>query len=442
MMKRSILPPAPVKGNGRFIYVSLSLAYYAILSWIYVYEISLYWEYMGFKGQYSNSGFALSFSLVLALSIIVPLKNDTRSILITTMSFLFFIPSIIYISFPFVSVYHLTSIVVLFTSILLFSSINFRLPEARFFSENAVLSVTIFLILLAVAMQASYGGLRNFNLDIERVYEFRREDANALPDFFGYVYSNIVGALVPVGIILSQKYNRNFITFLVVALTIILFGMTHHKSILFAPIGIYIFYKSISMINPTKIIPFSFLFVISVCLGDIFYNQFILSINEPSYIASLIARRTLLVPSMLDGLYIEFFDNNVKYYWSNSKILSWALGNPYEIAAPFIIGYEYFYDMDTSANTGVIGSGFSNAGLMGVVIYSILSGLFLSLLNNYGRMLGHTFVSSASVVIFFMIMSTTDLVTAVLSHGLLLLIILLTILPQGKGENGARKGLA
>lgn len=442
MIQKSIPYNATAKENVRYLYVSFVLIYYAILTWIYIYEISLYWEYMGFKGHYSNMGLSLSIFLVLALAIVSPINRDTRSILIMTMSFLFFIPAIVYISFSFFSIYHLISIIILFISLLLFSSIEFRLPESKSFSENFILFGTVSLIVLAVVMQAAYGGLRNFNLDIERVYEFRREDADSLPDFFGYVYSNIVGALVPVGIILSQKYKRNLITLLVVILTVILFGMTHHKSIIFAPFGIYLFYKSINIINPSKIIPISFLFILFICAADILYNQIFIYINEPSYITSLIARRTLLVPSMLDGLYIEFFHDNVKYYWSTSKIMSWALGNPYDMTAPFIIGYEYFYDLDTSANTGVIGSGFSNAGLMGVGIYSILSGLLLSLLNSFGKILGHTFVSSASVVIFFTIMSTTDLVTAVLSHGLLLLIVLLAILPQGKGENGVHKGLA
>jgi hypothetical protein len=144
---------------------------------------------------------------------------------------------------------------------------------------------------------------------------------------------------------------------------------------------------------------------------------------------------------MLDGIYIEFFKENVKYYWSFSKIMSWAIDSHYEAPAPFVIGYEYFLDMDMSANTGVIGSGFSNAGFLGVSAYSVIMGLMLSLLNSYGKVIGHVFVASSSVVIFFTIISTTDLSTAVLSHGLLLLVIFLAIMPQDPNRNGADKGL-
>jgi hypothetical protein len=54
---------------------------------------------------------------------------------------------------------------------------------------------------------------------------------------------------------------------------------------------------------------------------------------------------------------------------------------PYDLPSPRVIGYFYYNNERTAANTGWVASGFGNAGLVGVVIYSILLGLLISYLN-------------------------------------------------------------
>lgn len=437
-----IRPVARAKRSGRSSYVALSLAYCAILSWMYINEISVFWAYMGFNGEYNTLKMATSFSLVFLVSAISPVNFDVRSILIATMNFMFIIPSIVFLSYTNGLLYHYISIFILFFFVLGLSSINLSINKIGTISENAVLYIIVGALVLSVTVQAYYGGLSNFNLDIERVYEFRRESAQALPDFFGYLYSNVTGALAPLGILLSQKYKKHHITVLILFLTVILFGITHHKSVLFAPAAVYLFYVALNMGKSVNILVFSISGLVLICLLDVIYIRFAMSEYEASYISSLVVRRLLLVPPMLDGLYIEFFSSNVKYYWSSSKIFSWATSSYYDYSAPFIIGYEYFLDLDTSANTGIVGSGFSNAGLVGVSLYSFILGLIVSLLNNYGKVIGHTFVSSASAIVFFTVLSSTDLVTATLTHGLLLLIIFIAILPHQPNQNSVGKGSA
>ena len=103
--------------------------------------------------------------------------------------------------------------------------------------------------------------------------------------------------------------------------------------------------------------------------------------------------------------------------------------NPHGVTAPFLIGEEYFGDTDTSANAGMIGSGYANAGLIGVAVYAALIGLLISVLNAYGRRIGHAFVTAASLSTIFNVVTSTDLVTAILTHGLLLLLLLLALFP-------------
>lgn len=80
-----------------------------------------------------------------------------------------------------------------------------------------------------------------------------------------------------------------------------------------------------------------------------------------------------------------------------------------------------------SANTGAIGSGYANAGLVGVALYSIAIGLLVGVLNAYGSRIGHAAVAAVSFVIVFYIVTTTDFTAALLTHGLLLLLIILSL---------------
>ena len=97
------------------------------------------------------------------------------------------------------------------------------------------------------------------------------------------------------------------------------------------------------------------------------------------------------------------------------------------MTAPFVIGSEYFSDPEMSANAGAIGSGFANAGLFGVALYSLSIGVLIGVLNVYGKRIGHATVAAVSFVVVFYVVTTTDLVTAFLTHGLLLLLIVLAL---------------
>lgn len=408
---------------------ALSAAYCALLSWIYLREISIHWQYMGFNGEYSFNALLISFGLVALISAAIPNQADTRASIIATMNYIFFIPAIVYMAYSPVSMTHYVAFGILVFSIFFFSAIPIEPFTLTPLSPKNILVIVFGAILIAIGVQAAFGGLRNFNLDIERVYEFRREAAEELPAIFGYVYSNVSSALVPLALVLSFTFRRYWLIGLALLSSVILFGMSHHKSVVFAPPSIVLLYLFFSRMRSTALIGWVFMAVPIVCILERLYLWTIVGSSEAAYINSLIIRRVLFTPPLLDSLFIEYFSANAKYYWSASTIGSWLSSNQYGISAPFLIGYEYFADTDMSANTGVIGSGFSNAGLLGVALYSAGVGLLIALFNAYGRRIGHAFVTAASLVTIFNVVTTTDLLTAILTHGLLLLILLLALFP-------------
>lgn len=140
-----------------------------------------------------------------------------------------------------------------------------------------------------------------------------------------------------------------------------------------------------------------------------------------------------MVPAMLNYFYIDFFSNNPPVFWSGSRISLGLLDYPYELAVPNLIGDAFLSNPKNSANTGYIGSGFSQAGILGVVLYSIGVGFVISLFNALGEKLGHAIVVAAvSAQIVTMVLSA-DFLTMFLTHGLLVSIVcLLAVRPDGE----------
>jgi hypothetical protein len=221
--------------------------------------------------------------------------------------------------------------------------------------------------------------------------------------------------------------GRGNIVFFLVLSSVMIFALTSNKAPILYPLIVIFIYKISDGLN------FLRYFIFSAILMTVFscIDFWLLSMNSDSYyglFGSFIGRRALIVPSELNHHYYDFFDLNPMYYWADSKISLGLLESPYSLSAPFLIGEAIFGRQLASANTGWIGSGFANAGYLGVIIYSILVGVYFSILNSYERRLGFRVIVSLFVLPTMTLITSADLITMLLTHGLLLSIMLLLVM--------------
>lgn len=405
----------------------LSVLYAAGLSWLLLHEIVPVWHYMNYAGEFSVPGIAAALCASAYLGASVPRGLTARTMIVTSLNYLFFVPSAVYISLSNPSVYHVISFVFIFIGVYYVSGIRslwFTIAPVR---QNTIFALIFALIVSAVATQAAFGGLRHFSLDIEKVYEFRTIAAEEVPSIFGYIFSSVTNVLVPLALALSLRFRRYVLAALIVAFTVVLFGMTHHKSVLFTPFVVLLLYLFFANARSPYLIGGAFLAIPVIAIAEVVYTWYFVGDEGVAYFTSLVVRRVLFTPPMLDSLFVDFFSQNPVYYWSTSRLGAWALESPYGVTAPFMIGIEYFSDPLMSANAGAIGSGFSNARLFGVALYSLFIGVLIGVLNVYGKRIGHATVAAVSFIIVFYVVTTTDLVTAFLTHGLLLLLVVLAL---------------
>jgi hypothetical protein len=313
-----------------------------------------------------------------------------------------------------------------------FSSLKLPALAVASLPPRSLLRLSTAVLLSGVGLYVIFGGLADFNLNLERVYEFRAESADRLPVIFGYFYSNLASAVIPLSVILALMLKSRVAALFVVALSIMLFGLTHHKSVFFAPFIAVIFFWFFRSESPITKVGVFFSLLCAISIVEILIIGQIAEGEIPPIYSSYFIRRSLLVPALADRAYVEFFANNPYLFWSQSKLTFGLVNSPYESTVPFLIGREYFGDAELAANAGFIGSGYANAGIIGVLFYGLIVGLVIGSINAFGRRIGHGVVASVCLLPVMTMVTSTDVLTAVLSHGVLLLLIFLSVAGKAK----------
>lgn len=415
----------------------LSIIYVLMLVWIYDVEFTVFWTYMRFSGQFDLVVLLTALGGTILLSLILPVDRSARSYLVQLLHYFFFIPSVVYLSYNQIHADYVFALAMSAVLIYFGSALPVRVFAAPGFTRKALLAGIAIVISITLLFYALFGGLERFNLNLEAVYQFRRETAEELPEFLGYVFSNVSNVLIPASIVLAI-YMRSFALAVVgVAAGTALFGMTHHKTVLFVALMVFGFFWLLDRSRRPYVVALVPITLVLICTLEILYQTYIAQERHVGLVTSYIVRRALLVPPVLDVASVELFSQVPQYFWSTSRLSMGLVSNPHGVSAPFLMGSYFFSDADMSANPGNIGSGYSQAGLVGVVIYSALTGLLISFVNKIGKRIGHSIAAAISIPTVVLIVTSTDLTTALLTHGLAALILILSVLPRKQSDTPA-----
>ncbi|SBV32775.1 membrane protein of unknown function [uncultured Sphingopyxis sp.] len=420
------------KGWMIFLYILLFGLYIAS----YRYYLAPYWGYMGFVDAFNPYKLMTSLAVIASFAWFTPRTFSVRAFFLNLSLTVYLLPSLAIYTYADRPTSALLIITLAFAVVYATSAISIPRFSLATVPAKPLMWLLAALTVWLLVFSYVFGGFQNFNLDITRVYEFRREAAEDLPGVFGYLISVFSKVIIPVGVILSLRYRIYIFTGIFFFMTVMLFGFTSHKSILFGPFvvtGLYIFlsrYNRYSVILYVLIIMLTFGVIGEIYLGATGSG------GGLGWYNTLLIRRVLMVPSLLDYYYLEFFSGSPKYYWSSSFITFGLVPDYYGIPAPKIIGEVYFFDADMSANTGFIGSGFSQAGLVGVIAYALGVGTIFAIFQSYGRYLGPSFVAPAMMGQVLTMVRSSDFLTTFLTHGLLVSLVLLVIIssPEESGK--------
>ena len=145
-------------------------------------------------------------------------------------------------------------------------------------------------------------------------------------------------------------------------------------------------------------------------------------------LVDVLVRRALIVPGMLSGYYIEYFNINGFALYSQN-FLSSVVETKYTTAPAYVIGQEYFGRPDLRANVNFLADSYGNIGGLGVLFNSIVLGVILLCFNvlSKGKDLKVIIPSLCGVAWSF---SESPFVTSLFTHGVVFALLIVAIIPK------------
>jgi len=281
--------------------------------------------------------------------------------------------------------------------------------------------------ILGIIMQ---GGLAYFNLDLQKVYEFRVNAAENLPGIAGYLTPLVSNILLPFILVLGVSQRKWIIACLAILGSVMMFALASHKSALFYPLIVAAIYFIVR--SEKRIIPMllgSYVLFVMISLFPFFLEK-IRSLEQTPFsilAGSLGFRRGYFVPAFLNFAYYDFFSTHQYTMWAESKLTLGLVDYPYNLTATHLIGYQFFGNIDMGANTGWLGSGYMHLGFLGMVLYAFIIGLLLSLCDMLAKSKDHCIVVAVLSIPFLALFTSSDLPTVMLTHGFLFALLLVWI---------------
>ena len=423
-----IVPNRYLLWNSRILFYAFIIIFRILLDISYSLIISVNFQSVGFEFSYSWFNYLVSWVVFLASLFLI---NDR----LIKVSDYFFSTAVLGVLIPLCVLYGLDSQrgqFPLLITFLVFFIINIiiRLKAFSFKSLPTVngggllvIFVSSFFVLFSILWYMNSGV--SFNLDLSRVYEYRKENEGlAMKGIFAYLINWTYLIFNITLLAFSLMYRKFFLMLIVIGIQIYFFAASAHKTVLFIPILIIGLWYYVRRTNSLVFLPIILSFIVVFSISTYY-------LYEDLWASSILIRRVFLVPANLTYLYFDFFKENPYIFWSNS-VLSSFLTYPYDVSLSSVIGLNSI-NSDTGANNGFISTGYAHAGLFGVFLYTFIVAFLLRFLNDITKDLLPVWFATALVMMpmrSFLISS--DLLTTFFTHGLIVSLIIIFLVRTKK----------
>jgi hypothetical protein len=301
-----------------------------------------------------------------------------------------------------------------------------RLPAARFPAELFWTALIIASVAISIAVISRFG--MNFRLPSLRaeIYEVRHEYHDAVGgSLLVYFIMFQAKVLAPLFVISGLHSRKPALVALGISSQLLIFVNAGVKTVLFSSffiIGLYFVLK----FSRRKLFLSIGLVLISVIGGARIADK--LLDEEGIYFSSIFVRRLILTPGLLSGYYVDFFSVNPKANYGHS-VLEGYVDYPYMTTPARLIASEYFDTEVTNSNANFWADGFSNFGLPGVVLATVVLGIVLWIYDSIAMDVDQR-VATLLLAMPSMALVNSAIFTVLLTHGLIFAMILLHSMPR------------
>ena len=344
--------------TSKVLSVALAATYCMLLIFLYRTQVFHYYAYSGFEWNPNALSVTIGAALIFSLSVMIPINPSARSAFIFLACYMHFFPSILYFAFASGNYSYLSLLLCGVGSFFIFSQAPVKRVVSNSLLWSQVMWISLFISMLTLSLLVAFLGVGNFNLNFNEIYEFRASTRESLPSMLGYLRPITTKVFLPVFVILAFSTGKLSLKVVSIVLIFAFFALTNHKGVVGSTVVAIVLYYSLRSARNLNYLAMLFVTLLLLCIAEILISQLVFGYYGPGQLASMVARRTLFVPPLLDLIYMEFFQGESFTYWSQSKVGLGIVPRVYDLNAPFLIGFEVFGRETLAANTGFIGSGF------------------------------------------------------------------------------------
>ena len=398
--------------------VALSLAYKSLLDISYLSII--YGKFDIYSLQLNPLKIILGYLIVAVLSpTLSPRWSRPSEVFYSILFYSILVPTLVIFGMADEETMFSLAVVGVFVVVRFFSSLKFlKMTNVRASRTLAIMLLTIISAGI-IGLLIQNGGLRFFNLNILRVYEFREQSravvGSGILTYLNFWLSKVI---LPTLLAVCLLHRRYILALLVLGIGVLAFGIMAHKIILAILVLVVALWVLSSFGRPGLLLGLGFVgLVLGPSLwywatGDIVW-------------ASLAIRRALFTPALLNFAYYDVFVDQPFIALSNS-ILSGLITYPYDVPPPFVVSNYLLGHTQTSMNNGFVATGYMHFGYGGMIIFGAIVGLVLWLADSIAyKRLPWWFAASVIAGPMVSVITSADLTTSFLTHGLLPAMIIL-----------------
>lgn len=422
-----------------------------LIDLIYFNSISQRFSYEGYANARTPETAAASWILLIVSYLFMHriLANDTErnsNIIVTVLYFVSFIPFTTCISAGMISTGFMIYNTVYWLALLFFQTVSetaeikpFARIRAGGISSRDINIAAIGMLSLMVIIFISwkYTGFR-LTVNLLSVYDLRAEARGyAFPKALSYLFAWVL-AVNPVLLGLSLIRKKWAMALMFFAAQMLCFGVNGLKTTFFMPfVVIFVILFSAYGVYPNikKVIICGLCAVMILAIAETM-------IAQTTNITDIVVRRVFFVPNNLGERYYDFFSNNPPDYFRSSFLRHFGFSSPYTADGSkgftYIIGALYFGKPQMNCNNGLSSDALANLGIFGCLIMPLALIIVLRIFDRSTVNVSTLISITPALFITYNLISTT-LTTVLLTHGVIILIIMMAIIGNETDDEDIRQ---
>jgi hypothetical protein len=392
--------------------VPAGLLFKVLLDICYIHHVSPSYSYMGMILSLDYHKLVESYLMALGLLLVSSWRSRTPSAIILLIGLFTGI-------IPLTSIYALQdrSASFIYATLLTFgiAMVITWMPRLRLsyltIGREIFISICALFVAAIVYYLIAQGAYRHFTLELYSIYGYRRELGDLVfVGPFKYFAHWAHGVFTIALLVWAMHHKNKMLAAAVVSAQIFIYGSTLLKALLFNflfIIGLYYILKPKGNIG-------LLLWLLCAAVGAGMLETVFLG---EKYLTDLITRRVVFLPPYLANEYYELFREIGHVYWTSGFFGGFA-PYPFPYDPANLVGQSAMGSRETWANNGMFGMGFMQAGFAGMLLYGVVYGLWLYIIDciSIGRVPVEVAVCMV-IVPTLLVVTDTDLPTTLVTHG-------------------------